>query len=378
MKLADQFWPLFYRLQFYADVPSVLQILKFRQLRARYFGAMWRAAAAEAGAAISEAGGGYFRIDRNGLSTFVRNSEVMIDSHLMLDMMGNKPMTQALLRELGVAAPRSLAFTMQDLPEAEAFMAAAGGEIVVKPAGGTGGGRGVTTGITGLDALRKAARYASRYDSNLLAEEFIAGESYRLLYLDGECLDAVHRQSPVLTGDGKHTIRQLMKIENAKRLAGAPVTALSPLKADRDCQNKLARQGLALSTVLEAQRTIVVKQAVNENDNTRNHSVRARVHPGTIALGERIVTSIGVRLAGLDLICQDISQPLEDGNGCFNEINTTPGLHHHYLISSPASGVPAARQVLDYMFSQKLGVMTLGRPSAPRTKSLTSAGSMAG
>jgi cyanophycin synthetase len=249
---------------------------------------------------------------------------------------------------------------MRSFSKAEAFLERHGGPLVVKPTSGSGGGRGVTTGITSIKALKRASRLAARFDTDLLVEEQLAGDSYRLLYLDGEFIDAVRRDPPTVTGDGRHTIRQLIRIENARRLKQRPITALSPLRIDRDCINKLQSMGLSPGSKLKKGRTIVVKQTANENCALRNHSIKDQVHPEIIALGGQLVKDLGVRFAGLDLICNDITMPLSESNGIFNEVNTTPGIHHHYLVSDSAKGVPVAELVLEHMFANCYGVMVLG------------------
>jgi cyanophycin synthetase len=249
---------------------------------------------------------------------------------------------------------------MRDFAAAKAFLETHGGPVVVKPARGTGGGRGVTTGINDLSALRKAARLAARSGRDLIIEKQIAGNSYRLLYLDGDFVDAVRRDAPILVGDGRHTIRELIRLENRRRLSGSPVTALSPLKLDRDCVNRLRALNLRPHSKLPAGQTVEVKHAVNENCALRNQAVATQVHPDTIALGGAIARDLGVRFAGLDILCQDISAPLTAENGCINEINTTPGIHHHYLVSNPAEAVPVAERVLSHLFRTRQGIMVLG------------------
>ncbi len=357
--VTEQIRRVAYRAQFYLDVPSLIQLLKFRQLRQLYYQDLWRHAARNIGADFSDWNFGYARISRDGRTTMVKQSSVMLDDHLTLDLMGNKALVYSLMAETGYAVPEHKRFTMAERAECEAFFQALDRPVVVKPASGTGGGRGVTTGITNLRALRKAARLAASFDDQLLVEEQLDGRSYRLLYLDGEFIDAVHRDPPVITGDGRRSIRQLVKIENEKRLGGDPVTALSPLKIDRDCQNKLQETGLRPGSRLEAGQTIEVKRAINENDREKNHNVRADVHRDTIAAGTRLVRALGVGFAGLDVICKDISRPLGSSNGLISEINTTPGIHHHYLISDTGKRVPVAELVLEHMFKSGRGVMEL-------------------
>jgi D-alanine-D-alanine ligase-like ATP-grasp enzyme len=218
----------------------------------------------------------------------------------------------------------------------------------------------VTTGIITVSALRKAARIASGFDTDLLIEEQLSGHSYRLLYLDGELIDAIRRDPPILTGDGHSTVKVLVRKENAARLAAASATALSPLRLDRDCLDRLAALGLKPSSILDAGSTVAVKQAVNENASSQNHIVTGQVHPRTVALGSRIVTSLGVHFAGIDIISPDISQPLDINGGCIGEINTTPGLHHHYLVAEERRGPGVAEILLEHLFRTRVGMLIFG------------------
>ena len=284
-------------------------------------------------------------------------SEVRLDDHLTLALMGNKLLTYRLLAEQGLDVPRHARCAPTNLEPAHRLMAETGKPVVVKPVSGTGGGQGVTTGVTDAKSLRRAAWLASRFDPDLIAEEQIEGASFRLLYLDGKLIDAVRRDPPRLVGDGNSTIRQLVKAENRRRLTGRPFTALSPLRLDRDAQNYLTAQGLFPSSVPAADAIIVVKRAVNENTAAENHMVCGEVHPATAALGARLVKNLGVRFAGLDVLCRDISKPLTRANGLISEVNTTPGLHHHVLVSDPHSAAAVGAILLGHLFDTSSGVI---------------------
>jgi len=354
----------FYRAQRLLDVPAVLEQLRFRVLRREFYNGFWQEAAASVGASCETWDFGYLRIARDGLSTLTRLSEVRLDDHLTLRLMGNKLLTYRLLAEQGLDVPRHVRCAPASLDPAHSLMAEIGRPLVVKPVSGTGGGQGVTTGITDAKSLRRAARLASRFNLDLIAEEQIEGASYRLLYLDGRLIDAIRRDPPRLVGDGKSTIRQLMKAETRRRLTDRPFTALSPLRLDRDAQNYLASHGLSPSNVPAAGEVIVVKRAVNENTAAENHVVLDEVHPTIAALGARLVQNLGVRLAGLDVQCQDISQPLTRANGLIGEVNTTPGLHHHVLVSNPNNVAGVGAILLGHMFDTRSGVIRTGAVEA--------------
>jgi cyanophycin synthetase len=198
-----------------------------------------------------------------------------------------------------------------------------------------------------------------------LVEQQRDGHSYRLLYLNGRLIDAIRRDPPVLVGDGSKSIRQLVRGENRTRL-GPRFSALSPLKIDNDAINWLRRQGLSARSRPAAAEQVQVKQVVNENSASQNHRVFDAVHPTTAALGSRLVSDLGLRFVGIDVICKDIGAPLDDANGCIGEINTTPGLHHHYLVADETTRAPVAQILLEEMFGAGQGVVRVAPQSTDR------------
>src|SRR5680860_940440 len=165
----SHFWPLWYRLQFLVDLPSIARILRYRKLRKQYYKNFWKQIAKNINAEIEDTDFGYFRISRNGWTTFVKQYQLMLEDHLMLDIMGNKGMTYSLLTELNMPIANHCQFSMRKLGAAKIFFGSHS-PVVVKPSSGTGGGRGVTTGISTLKQLMSAARLASRFDENLIVE----------------------------------------------------------------------------------------------------------------------------------------------------------------------------------------------------------------
>lgn len=354
-----------------ADVPDMLQHLRFAGLRRRYYSLYWARMAQEAGVSFRTWQDGFCRLERNGTVLIVNGPDVRLDDHLTLKLMGNKALTYELMSEQGFAVPRHIRFSITDLASAEAFLQETGRPIVVKPNSGTGGGRGVTTGITSVKALRRAAYAACRFDPDLIAETQLDGQCWRLLFVDGIFLDAVRRDPPSVTGDGMRTIRALVREENARRLAGHSFTALSPIRLDREAASFLAAQGLTPSSVPETDETVVLKRAINENNRTQNHSLPAAVHPATIAQCAKLAQNLRVRLAGFDIIARDIAEPLGPGNGLIGEINTTPGLHHHDLVAAGAAGPSVGARLIAHMFDNAAGTMTIGVSPRPMLRIAT-------
>ena len=73
---------------------------------------------------------------------------------------------------------------------------------------GSSAGSGITTGISDERALRRGILRAAAYDRRLLIEEQIPGDSFRLVFLDGELVDAIRRGPCHVIGDGADEMMQ--------------------------------------------------------------------------------------------------------------------------------------------------------------------------
>jgi D-alanine-D-alanine ligase-like ATP-grasp enzyme len=338
-----------------ARMPSEQRTLerRFEALRSNFFDNYWAEVAQNIGADIDAVGDGFYRLSRAGKKTFVRQGEVMLDDHLTLRIAGNKPLVNRLLQERGYPVSDYLQYDLRDIDKALRFMQGCSANCVVKPASGAAGGRGVCTKINSRSRLLQASHKAAVYSSNgeLMIEQEHAGASYRLLYLDGEFIDALRRESPTLMGDGHSTVQKLVEQENARRL-GEGNSALSPLTMDLDSRHTLAEQGFSSRQVVAAGTRVTIKTASNQYSRLENQTVKSAIHPSIIDFGRDISRILGVTLSGVDLMLKDHTVPLNESCCRFNEINSTPGLHHHALVCNEASEVKAGSIILNYIFNK--------------------------
>lgn len=332
---------------------------RLRSVRSTFYQQLWDDAAAAVGAQVQPRPNGLLQISTSNHATFVSQSDLMLDSELTLRMMANKALTFELMTHMDVRLPKHVSFDLDSVNKAAAFLERQSGPVVIKPADGTGGGRGVTTGIHTKAALVSAARHAAGFNSRLLAEEQLTGASFRLLYIDGIFLDAVRRDSPIVTGDGQSSIAKLVQHENTARQSLENIVALNPLLIDQEARNTLSAQNLSANHVPKSGEAVRVKLAVNENAAGQNHIVRDQIHPEIIETGARLVKAFGIKFAGLDVTADDISVPVSNDRVIFNEINVNPGIHHHYLVANPEQSASVAPKLLEHMFRTQQGVIDL-------------------
>jgi len=317
------------------------------------------------------------RFKRGQLKILFISFMLMHQQIKMLLVLMDKAATEELLSERGYPTPPNALITKSNIDDAVRFFEAQDRCVVVKPASGTAGGRGVTTHITKVETLRDALRKAARYADTILVEKHIIGGSYRLLYVGGHYIDAVRRDPATVTGDGRSSIKQLIKKENQRRLRGKPISALLAIRINQDCTSTLSRQGLTTSSVPAAGEEVQIKTAINDNSAAQNHNVRDDVHPDVIAMGERIMADLGIPLGGIDIQTSDITRPLSQTGGAVIEINSPPGIHHHYLLADRQKVTPVAEHILEHIFTTGEGALR-GQTRPARTENSGAAPKHAG
>lgn len=316
--------------------------------RTEFYSQMWRAASEKVGAKFVQLPDGFCEIKLNGRATRVYKGLVMLDNPVTLKLAGNKPLVNAMLSSEGLPVPRHAVFTLGTLSEAESFLEMQKGCCVVKPALDSGAGDGVTTNLHSRKDLLRAAVAASLHSERLMIEEQINGDSYRLLYLRGRLLQAVHRRSPRIVGDGKSTIHQLVIAENERRAARHSST-VTRLQIDDDMKMTLRNAGLSFSTVPKTGEEVVVKTVVNDNSQADNQCVTSKIGECLRVEGALAASTLGIDLAAVDIITNDPALSLKQAGGVIIEVNTTPGLHHHYNVINSDENADVAVEILKHL-----------------------------
>ena len=297
--------------------------------RSHFYTELWRDAASQLGASIEVLGDEILEIRLGRVCTRVQQNTTAIDRLVDVAVTVNKPLVHRLLAKHRLRTPTYCEFTLNEIAKAAAFVESSANKCVVKPAKG-GGGRGVTTGVTGTIDLIRAAASAAVYGRDLIVEQHVRGDVYRLLYFDGVLIDAVLRKPSTVIADGKSTVRELINLENEARLNAGPNLAHALIAIDMDVRSTLVNQGLTLSAVPAEGTAVTLKTVINDNSQRDNFAAKHLLCKSIIEDGAAAAQAVGVRLAGIDVITPDPNVPLAESGGVILEVNTTPSYHHHY------------------------------------------------
>lgn len=315
--------------------------------RSRFYEQVWREAAAQLGASVTVLGNDILEIRRGDARTRVRRNTTPLDDPVTVAVALYKPLAHRLLAQRELRVPIYLEFTLAALDKANALIESMAGEWVVKPARSSAG-TGVTTGIRTATELACAAAAAAAHGPNLLLEQQVEGDVFRLLYLDGQLLDAVMRKPPAVTGDGRSSIRELLRAENEARLKAGPNVVETPVSVDLDMSQTLRKQGLSLSSVPAEGTSVTLKRVINDNSAIGNIPAAGLLCKSVIDDGAAAAAAVGVRLAGVDVVTPDPGVPLSESGGVILEVNTPPGFQYHYQRQggSCAIAAPILRSLL--------------------------------
>jgi D-alanine-D-alanine ligase-like ATP-grasp enzyme len=310
-----------------------------------FYERIWREAAEQVGAAYLPLGRGIADVVLGEARVRTLENTCSIDDPVTIALALNKVLSYRLLDESGLPTPPHIEFSPATIERAAAFLATSPGPCVIKPASGTGGGRGITTNVTRPAHLARATASAAVYADELLIERQVEGDNYRLLYLDGVLLDAFVRKLPSVVGDGRASIARLVRAANDERLSRGSGVSQVLLTVDLDMKRTLAKQGLGLGSVPPAGKVVTLKTVVNENRGDDNATATGMLCPSIVEDGARAAGALHVRLAGIDIITRDPTVPLAESGGVIIEVNTTPNYYFHY---NKADGrFPVAVHVLE-------------------------------
>ncbi len=274
----------------------------------------------------------FLRLEYKGKIEYVKNGNMTSkDSYISPLIMENKIVTKKILDEQGFRVPRG--YEISNLEEAvRIFNYVKNKPIVIKPKS-TNFGLGISIfkhGTTSLDDYSKAIKFALKEDKDVLIEEFIEGTEYRFFVIEGETKAVLLRVPANVEGDGKHTIRELVKIKNGNPLRGdAKKTPLKKIELGEIEELQLKEQGFNFETVLENGEIAYLRENSNISTGGDSIDMTDEVHQSYKELAVKITDAMMAKVCGVDLIIPNIKKEVTKENYGVIEANFNPMMMMH-------------------------------------------------
>ena len=280
----------------------------------------------------------------------VRATMTSQTSAIGVDIASDKSLTNSLLSSAGLPVPRSRVVHSED--GAVGAAADIGFPVVVKPLDGNHG-RGVALDLRTEDDVRRA--FASAYDESrngdVVVETFVTGNDYRVLVIGGKLAAVAERVPAGVTGDGKHTVRELVDLENADSRRGiGHERVLTRIRLTPGAEELVRKQGLEIDAVPAKGQRVMLAATGNMSTGGTAIDRTHEAHPDNIEIAETAARVVGLDIAGIDFITPDITVPVREKGGAIVEVNAAPGFRMH---TNPTEGEPqyVAKPVIDLLFA---------------------------
>jgi cyanophycin synthetase len=268
---------------------------------------------------------------------------------LGVDIAGDKKLTNRLLAATGVPVPR--AEVVRDEDGAVAMAKRIGLPVAVKPLDGNHG-RGVMLNLADDDSVRDGYHVARRESrqGGVVVETYLTGNDYRCLVIGGVLRAVAQRVPAHVEGDGKHSLGALVEATNADPRRGiGHEKVLTRIKVDDEAIAYAREQGFELVDVPPRGHRVYLRRTGNMSTGGISIDRTEEIHPDNAEIAELAARTVGLDIAGIDLICPDIGQPMRETGGGVVEVNAAPGFRMH---TNPTEGEPqyVAKPVIEMLF----------------------------
>ena len=274
---------------------------------------------------------------------YFRSCETPFNGGSSIGIADNKYCTNKILEASGFPVPKAVAFSKDvfEKEQTESLIANLNFPLVVKPMQGTSLGDDVLCNISSIDQLKLYMGKCYQKYNFLSIEEFYPNlNSYRVLVFYQKVIGVVQRFSARVVGDGTHTIKELVELQNIAREKLKNRVKLGPIKIDEETMIRLNELSLTVDSIPNHNETVVLCYTCNSTRGGTTKSLGKKINKDNARLLCQAASVLGLNFVGFDVVCEDILIPISKSRGVIIEANHNPAVSiHETPLSGPRSNV---------------------------------------
>ncbi|MEG1667054.1 cyanophycin synthetase [Chryseobacterium sp.] len=270
-------------------------------------------------------------------------------SSIAVDIACNKELTKRMLHDAAIPVP--MGDLIVDEEDLQRVIKKIGYPIVIKPLDGNHG-KGSSINVNDWVSSVTGLEHAQKYSKKVIVEKYITGYDFRVLVINNKMVAAARRVPAHVVGDGESNLEKLIEKENKDPRRGyGHENVLTEITIDKDTLELLEKLQYTLETVPQKGEIVYLKSTANLSTGGTSIDVTDMVHPENITMAERISKIIGLDVCGIDIMAENLTQPLKESGGAIIEVNAAPGFRMHL---APSEGLPrnVAAPVVDMLYPQ--------------------------
>ncbi|GGG52955.1 cyanophycin synthetase [Epilithonimonas arachidiradicis] len=268
-------------------------------------------------------------------------------SSIAVDIACNKELTKKMLEDAAIPVPSGgLVVDEEDL---QAVIRKIGYPLVLKPLDGNHG-KGASINVKDYETAVIGLEHAQKYSRKVIVEKYITGFDFRVLVINHKMVAAARRVPAHVVGDGELNLQELIDKENLDPRRGyGHENVLTEIDVDKDTNELLEKLNYTLETVPQKGEIVYLKSTANLSTGGTSIDVTDMIHPENIQMAERVSRIIGLDVCGIDIMAENLTQPLKESGGAILEVNAAPGFRMHL---APSEGLPrnVAAPVVDMLY----------------------------
>lgn len=289
-----------------------------------------------------------FKISGNGREFYFKSTDFWGNSALGMKIAEDKQMTYIILERGGFPIAHSIYLHKTELDHfPKESLSGFRYPVIIKPIN-QAHGNGVMMNITGYEELLLKLKKSFEIYENMIVQEQIIGDEFRVLVVRGEVIVVINRIPPCIVGDGKQSIATLIEIENTTNpLRGFDYERpLSYIRTDAELDHCIKKYGYSRNSIPARNQKVFLRSNSNLGTGATAKDVTHMMHQETKDICIQACKQIWLEIAGVDIITNDITKPLRETWGIILEINDTPGIGGHRELTSVNSG----KRILEKLF----------------------------
>ncbi|QDP84067.1 cyanophycin synthetase [Chryseobacterium sp. SNU WT5] len=270
-------------------------------------------------------------------------------SSIAVDIACNKELTKKMLSEAAIPVPDG--DLVSDEEGLERVVRKIGYPLVLKPLDGNHG-KGSSINVNDFETAKVGLLHAQVYSQKVIVEKYVTGYDFRILVIDHKMIAAARRVPAHVIGDGSLSIQELIDKENLDPRRGyGHEKVLTEILVDKDTNELIEKLNYTLESIPKNGEIVYLKSTANLSTGGTSIDVTDMVHPENIVMAERVSRIIGLDVCGIDIMAENLTQPLKESGGAILEVNAAPGFRMHL---APSEGLPrnVAAPIVDMLYPQ--------------------------
>lgn len=268
-------------------------------------------------------------------------------SSIAVDIACNKELTKKMLEDAAIPVPSG--DLVVDEEGLQSVIRKIGYPLVLKPLDGNHG-KGASINVKDYETAVIGLEHAQKYSRKVIVEKYITGFDFRVLVINHKMVAAARRVPAHVVGDGELNLQELINKENLDPRRGyGHENVLTEIDVDKDTNELLEKLNYTLETIPQKGEIVYLKSTANLSTGGTSIDVTDMIHPENIQMAERVSRIIGLDVCGIDIMAENLTQPLKESGGAILEVNAAPGFRMHL---APSEGLPrnVAAPVVDMLY----------------------------